>query len=149
MSLIKKTGVSILVIFALAQFVQPEKNEGKYNLKPFFEQTNASEKIQVLIFKACADCHSNNTKYPWYSQISPVNFWMKDHVDEGKKHLNFSEWSAYSVKKKAHKLKEIYEEVAEKEMPLNSYTWTHREAKLTPKEIKLIVNWAKKEKEKF
>lgn len=149
MGLGKKIGYGLLAVLVLAQFIQPEKNQGEYNLQPFFEETEADGKMQALLFNACSDCHSNSTKYPWYNQITPVNFWMKGHVDEGKEHLNLSDWSTFSNKKKAHKLEETYELVEAKEMPLNSYTWTHREAKLTDEEVKLIADWAKKAMKKF
>lgn len=149
MSLGKKIGYAFLVVLLLAQFIQPEKNQGTYNLKPFFEETAADGKMQTILFNACADCHSNESKYTWYSKITPVNFWMEHHIEEGKEHLNLSDWGSFSNKKKAHKLEEIYEEVEEKEMPLTSYTWIHKEAKLTENEVKLIVDWAKKAKAKF
>ena len=118
----------------IAQFFQPEKNEGditsiySYIL---YAETNPSAKVQTILKNACFDCHSNNTRYPWYSKITPVNYWMADHIKVGKKKLNFSKWSEYSLKRKEHKMEELWEEVEEKEMPLNSYTWTHFDAQLT------------------
>ena len=69
---------------------------------------------------------------------------MAEHVEDGKKHLNFSKWSEYSVKRKDHKFEELIEEVEEKEMPLPSYTWSHTEADLSPEQIEAVVAWAKK-----
>lgn len=149
MTIKQKIGLGLFAFFIMIQFIQPKKNQGAYNLKSFFEETGTDEKTQTLLLNACVDCHSNESKYPWYSRITPVNFWMAHHVEEGKEHLNLSDWASLSNKKKAHKLEEIYEEVEEKEMPLTSYTWTHKEAKLTKEQVKLIVNWAKKAKEKF
>lgn len=149
MNLFKKIVLGIIVLLVLGQFVQPDKNEGAYNLEPFFKATEATGKMQAILFNACSDCHSNRTKYPWYNQITPINFWLANHVNEGKEHLNFSEWETYTDKKKAHKLEEIYEEVEEREMPLKSYTWIHNEAKLTDDQVQLIVDWAKQAKEKY
>lgn len=149
MKILKTIGTILLVGLIVAQFFQPEKNQGQYNLQPFFKETQADAKMQTILFNACADCHSNVTKYPWYNQITPINFWLADHVNEGKSELNFSEWESYSAKKKAHKLEESYEMVEQKEMPLESYTWVHNEAKLTDEEVKLIVAWAKNAKEKI
>ena len=67
---------------------------------------------------------------------------MADHVRHGKGHFNVSKWNEYSIKKKDHKLDELIEMVEAKEMPLNSYTWTHSEANLTPAQINLIIDWA-------
>lgn len=132
-----------LVVLLLSQFIQPKKNEGSYNLQPFFKATNAPEKVQKILFNACADCHSNNTKYPWYNQITPVNFWLKRHVDEGIKYANFSEWEKYNNNQKTKILKEVVEEVTQAKMPLKVYTLTHKEAILTKEEKSLLLTWAK------
>ena len=106
-------------------------------------ETNPPENVRKILSESCFDCHSNSTKYPWYDNITPVNYWLNDHVKDGKKHLNFSDWSTYSLKKKEHKMDELYEEVEKGEMPLNSYTWTHSEANLTQEQISEMVAWGK------
>ena len=93
--------------------------------------------------ESCFDCHSSVTRYPWYNNITPVNYWLEDHIKHGKGHFNVSKWDKYKTKKKDHKLDELIEMVEEKEMPLDSYTWTHSEAKLTDAQIKAIIDWAK------
>jgi len=90
------------------------------------------------------DCHSNTTNYPWYFNVTPVNYWIADHIEEGKSELNFSKWASYSLKRKEHKMDEVWEEVKKKKMPLDSYTWTHSEANLSQDEIDLVVSWAQK-----
>lgn len=141
---LKKIGIALLVILLLAQFVQPTENKGEAtSLTSFIEETKPNNEVLTMLKTACFDCHSNITRYPWYSNITPVNFWMAHHVEEGKEHLNFSEWSSYSVKKKEHKMEEVWEEVAEQEMPLDSYTWTHTDARLTETQVKQLVEWAK------
>lgn len=74
--------------------------------------------------------------------IQPVGWWLQYHVNDGKEHLNFSEFLSYDAKKQDHKMEELIEMVKEKEMPLNSYTWTHDEARLTDQERQVLVNWA-------
>lgn len=103
---------------------------------------NVPEDIQVILKNACYDCHSHETEYPWYSNVAPVSWWLKDHIDEGREHLNFSEWASYDAERKAHKLEELAEEVEEKEMPLESYTWAHSESKLSDEERQALVDWA-------
>ena len=115
------------------------------SLKAFVEETKPSIEVQNILSKACYDCHSNNTNYLWYSNFTPVNYWMADHIVEGKEELNFSEWSSYSTKRKKHKMEEVYEEVEKKHMPISPYLITHSEANLTDEEIKLIVDWAKEQ----
>ncbi len=144
MKIVKKIGWVVLVVFIVAQFFGPEKNEGDLtSLATFIEETKPSDEVHKILKESCFDCHSNSTRYPWYSSITPVNYWMADHVKEGSKHLNFSKWAEYSLKKKEHKMEEVFEEVEKKNMPLDSYTWTHTEANLTDAQVKLIVDWAK------
>jgi len=106
-------------------------------------ETAPSEEVLNLLKESCFDCHTNKTRYPWYGEITPVNYWMEDHVKVGKKKLNFSNWPAYSLKRKEHKLEELHEMVEKKEMPLPSYTWTHKEANLSQAQIDALVSWAK------
>ncbi len=144
MKLTKKIGLGVVIIFGIAQFFAPEKNEGALkSLDTFIAETNPPDKVHSILKNACFDCHSNTTKYPWYNSITPVNYWLDAHVKDGKKHLNFSDWNTYSLKRKEHKMDELHEEVSEKEMPLNSYTWTHADANLSQEEIDAVVAWAK------
>jgi hypothetical protein len=144
MKIIKKIAIVLLVALVIAQFFGPEKNEGDItSLAAFMAETNPPANVRKILSESCFDCHSNSTKYPWYDNITPVNFWLNEHINDGKKHLNFSDWSSYSLKKKEHKMDELHEEVEEGEMPLNSYTWTHSEANLTQEEIAEMVAWGK------
>ncbi len=144
MKILKKIGWFLLLVLLISQFFGPDKNEGDLTtLEPFISETKPPEAVHKILKETCFDCHSNVTRYPWYNKITPVNYWLAHHIDEGKEELNFSEWSSYSVKKKEHKMEEVYEEVEKKKMPLKSYTWTHAEAKLTDDQIKAVVDWAK------
>lgn len=144
MKLIKKILIALLIVFIIAQFFGPEKNEGDYaSIEPFLTETKPSSEVKGLLKESCFDCHSSVTRYPWYNNITPVNYWLADHIDHGKGHFDVSRWNEYSIKKKDHKLDELIEMVEDKEMPLNSYTWTHTEAKLTDAQIKSIIDWAK------
>ncbi|MBU3010194.1 heme-binding domain-containing protein [Polaribacter vadi] len=145
MKIIKKIMLVLLLIFIVAQFFGPEKNEGNIDtVNAFIAETNPPEKVLDILKTSCFDCHSAKTSYPWYNNITPVNYWLADHVNDGKKHLDFSKWNTYSLKKKEHKMDELYEEVEKGEMPLDSYTWTHSEANLTQEQINAIVTWGKK-----
>lgn len=150
MKIIKKILLLLLAVFAIAQFFGPDKNEGDLaSLDRFYTETNTPENIKIILNESCNDCHSDVSRYPWYNNITPVNYWMAEHINDGKKHFNISNWSTYSVKKKDHKLEELIEMVEEKEMPLPSYTWTHTEAKLTDAQIKSVVDWAKQLRSKY
>jgi len=145
MKIVKKVAVALLVIFIAMQFYRPEKNQAQGNhTAQFLTETNPSSDIKIILQQTCYDCHSNNTEYPWYNNIAPVSYWLADHVKDGKKHLNFSDWESYSVKKKDHKLEEVIEMIEDGEMPLKEYTWTHAEAKLTDEQRNGVIAWAKK-----
>ena len=98
---------------------------------------NLKNKLHV----SCYDCHSNNTRYPWYNKIQPVAWFLEDHIKEGKDELNFSEWGEYSDRRKNSKLRSIISQIEEGEMPLDSYILLHPDADL-PEDKKLeIINY--------
>ncbi|AUC77136.1 heme-binding domain-containing protein [Olleya sp. Bg11-27] len=144
MKILKKIGLVLLIAFVIAQFFSPEKNEGNTeDLTAFLAETKPSAEVKTILETTCFDCHTSNTNYPWYNSITPVNFWLAEHIEDGRKHLDFSKWSDYSIKKKDHKFDELAEEVEEKKMPLPSYTYTHGDANLTDAQIKAVVDWVK------
>jgi len=146
MKILKKILLLLLIALVIAQFFGPEKNDGDLtSVEPFLSETNPPEKVKAILKESCFDCHSDHTRYPWYNNITPVNYWLAGHVNDGKKHFNVSEsaWSKSELKRKDHKFEELIEMVEKKEMPLDSYTWTHSQAKLTDDQIASIVAWAK------
>ncbi len=94
-----------------------------------------------IMHSACYDCHSYETKYPWYSSVAPISWWTKNHVNEARENLNFSDWTHFSLKRQHKKLYECIEEVKESEMPLASYTYIHKDAKLTQDQRQILINW--------
>ncbi len=150
MKILKKIGIVLLLSFIIAQFFGPDKNEGEISsVTSFISETNPPENVHQILKESCYDCHSNVTKYPWYNSITPVNYWINDHVKDGKKHLNFSKWSEYSLKRKEHKMDELHEEVQKKHMPLDSYIWMHSDANLSKEQIDEVVSWGKKVQETY
>lgn len=143
-SILKKTFIVLLSAFVAIQFIRPAKNNSNTVLA---EDMNAiypiPDSVHKILDKACFDCHSNNTRYPWYFNIQPVAWWMNDHIDEGKDELNFSEFGKRKLQGQAKKLKKLAKEVEEGEMPLESYTWIHKEAALTENEKKTLIDWAR------
>ena len=99
------------------------------------------ENVEQILVKACNDCHSNSTVYPWYAEVQPIAWWLDDHVKDWKKHLNFNEFASYRLAKQYHKLEEVFDEVKGGEMPLESYTVVHRDAKLTDEERTILMDW--------
>tara|TARA_R110002012_G_scaffold109650_4_gene253729 strand:- start:305 stop:781 length:477 start_codon:yes stop_codon:yes gene_type:complete len=144
MKIVKKILIALLVILVIMQFFGPDKNESDLeDIKPFLTETNPPKEVLAILENTCYDCHSSNTTYPWYNKITPVNYWLDGHIEEGKEHFNMSAWNSYSLKKKDHKLDELIEEVEEGEMPLESYTYTHGDADLTETQREQVIEWAK------
>jgi hypothetical protein len=139
----KKIILGIAVLLVVIQFFRPEKNSSSApSANNIAKKYNTSNEVKVILDKACNDCHSNNTKYPWYSNFQPVAWWLDHHVDEGKGEINFDEFLTYPPKKARHKMEEVNEMVKEGEMPLNSYTWVHKDAVLTQAEKLILAEWA-------
>ena len=150
MKILKTILVVLLVALIGMQFVRPEKNLADQVADTDIIVSEApGEQIALTLKNACYDCHSNNTKYPWYAEVAPISYWIADHVEDGKKHLDFSQWMSYSPKKKAHKMEELIEMVEEHEMPLESYTLLHGEARLSEEEIGALTEWAQMLRAKY
>ncbi|WP_276134601.1 heme-binding domain-containing protein [Polluticoccus soli] len=142
--MLKKVLIVLLILLVAIQFIRPERNQSNaQSPNDITSHYDVPANIQLVLQKACYDCHSNSTKYPWYTNIQPVGLWLQNHVDEGKEHLNFSEFASYNKKKQAHKLEEVGETVEGGEMPLSSYTIIHHEAKLSKEDRDLLLAWAK------
>jgi len=99
--------------------------------------------VKLIVQTACYDCHSNNTKWPWYSYVAPVSWLVSYDVSQGRDEVNFSIWNTYPQKRITRKLTEIAEEVEKGEMPLPKYVIMHSEADLDESQRKVLVNWAK------
>ena len=147
---IKRTLIGLAVVLVLIQFWPIDRPETIVdNPNDIHQEIVINAEVSSLLKAACYDCHSTEVTYPWYASVAPVSFWINEHIADGSRHLNFSEWATYSPKRKHHKLEEIYEEVEESEMPLDSYTWIHSEARLTQEQVDLLVTWAKSEMQKI
>jgi hypothetical protein len=105
------------------------------------------DSVQVVLKNACYDCHSNNTNYPWYSNIQPMGWLMATHIRQGKEELNFSEFGSYSSRKQLSKLNGIANSIKDDIMPLSSYKLMHKNARLSTIEKVLIINWVKQSKD--
>ncbi len=139
MKLLPKILIGVVAVFVLAQLVRPEKTN-----PPVTGELKAPAAVATVLRRACYDCHSNESKWPWYSQVAPVSWLVTRDVNEGRKHLNFSVWESYEAGRKAKKLEGIAEEVGQGEMPMAIYVPLHPEAKLSDADKALVVEWAKK-----
>jgi hypothetical protein len=140
-----KIGMLILLgIFLLLQLYRPKKNiHDGIQVNNITKLVPINDTMNRIFKKACYDCHSNNTVYPWYSQIMPISLILNNHVVDGKKHFNFDEFTTYKAKKALKKIEEVGDEVEHNAMPISSYTRMHKDAILSNDEKQLIINWAK------
>ena len=143
--MVKKILLILVALLVLIQFFPMSKNDARgpqpnYIGTKFFVPGD----VKSILNRACMDCHSNYTEYPWYAKVQPIGFWLNDHVNDGKRHLNFDEFTTRSVRYQYKKLDETIEMVKENEMPLESYTLIHKDANLTQDEKVALTNWAQK-----
>lgn len=137
------TGLGLLLILVALQFHRSPRNTGATEgPQSIVAREKVPADVRHILARACYDCHSNNTKYPWYAAVQPVAWWLNDHVSEGKSELNFSEFAAYDAKRAVRKLQSVADEVHERHMPLKSYLLAHPEAKLTDADVILVTTWA-------
>jgi hypothetical protein len=132
---IKLIGILFLLVVIGIQIIPTETNKEKeINQNDFIKTFAPPEHVSNLLKKSCYDCHSNSTDYPWYNNVQPINWYIGKHINEAKSSLNFSEFNAYSNRKKRSKIKSIISQIKDDEMPLSSYTFIHTHAKLSEKE---------------
>lgn len=142
--------IVLVVAFITIQFIRPDfTNPPIVTGQTLEENVQVPENVKAILKTSCHDCHTNTTVYPWYSQIQPSAWFLKGHIDEGRKELNFSDWKTYDAKKQRRKLAEVCEEIQAKMMPLPSYLWIHWGAKLSDEQVKIICDWTEAERGKI
>jgi hypothetical protein len=141
----RKIVIALVVILVIIQFFRPEKNVSGENQNDVATRYAMSDSVKTILAFACNDCHSNRTEYPWYSNIQPVAWWLNNHINHGKGHLNFSDFTTSPIARQNHKFEEVIEVLEESEMPLASYTWfgLHPQANLTNEQKSTLMHWAR------
>lgn len=148
MGLFKKILLVILIAFIAIQFIRPVRNnKGQVLPTDITKTVNIPDTVLNVFKNSCYDCHSNNTRYPWYANIQPIGWVLASHINNGKENLNFSEFGTYSERKQANKLKSIKLRIKDGSMPLSSYTIMHTGAKLSIEDKNLVNGWATKTKD--
>lgn len=141
--ILRISGAGLLLVLGCLQFIRSPRNTGvTEGPQSIVAREKVPAGVRQILARACYDCHSNNTKYPWYAAVQPVAWWLNDHVREGKSELNFSEFAAYDTKRAVRKLQSVADEVHERHMPLKSYLLAHPEARLTDADVALVATWA-------
>lgn len=134
----KKVVLIVIVIIIGIQFIPVDRSN-----PPVTDELNASPEVIAVLERACYDCHSNETVWPWYAKVAPVSWQISSHVVVGRRHVNFSEWGAYELGKQQHIAEEIWQEVEDNGMPLKGYVRLHKDAVLTQADKDLIHAWSK------
>lgn len=141
---LKWTVIILLIGMVIIQFIRIDKSVPEYDKSGDFTAVNSQDAEGIKLLKnACYDCHSYESKYPWYSNIAPVSWMVGHHIEEGREHLNFSLWTSYSVEDKAEIIEESCEEIQEGEMPMSGYVRMHAEADLSEQDKQVLITYLK------
>lgn len=147
--ILKWIGLGLVVALVVIQAIRPAKtNPAVDETKTMTANTHMSAEVAAILERACSDCHSSKTTWPWYSQIAPVSWYIVSDVNGGRKEMSLSDWGTYEPKRKVRKLQEICEQVEKGEMPMKTYVILHPAAKLSDSDKQLLCDWAKQERER-
>lgn len=127
----------VFMAFIAIQFVPVDRSN-----PPGAMEVSAPPEVMALLRRSCYDCHSNETRWPWYGYVAPLSWLIEKDIRDGRDQLNFSTWDQYSARKRARSIDEIYEVAAAGEMPLPIYLITHGDARLSPQDLVLLRAWA-------
>lgn len=142
MNTFKKIVFWCLVLFAIIQFIPTDKVNQPVNPSVnFIDVHKTPSKIVTLLKNACYDCHSNETVYPKYAYIAPFSWSVKDHVNEGREHLNFSMWKMYNQDLKKSMLEKSVQTIQNKSMPMPAYIIYHDAANLSDAERAVLIKY--------
>lgn len=135
----RSAAFAALLCLAAPQFIRPKLDNPAANpAQSLWRDPQVDSRVAGILRRACANCHSYETEWPWYSKISPVSWMIAHHVEKGRAKLNFSEWSGASPSQ----LQEIYDAIDKNEMPPAGYSLMHPEARLSKADRDLLMTWA-------
>ena len=142
MTLVKGIGCAAIIGAIGIQFVRPARtNPATVASRTLFATAAVPAAAADVLRRACRDCHSNDTRWPWYSGIAPVSWFVIDHVDHGRSHFNYSDWARYDREDTARLIKNSCKFARERTMPLPSYMRMHPEARLSPQDVEALCMW--------
>jgi len=139
----KKVLLGILVGFILIQMIRPKKNDSRNNINHISTVMPVPTEVESILKTSCNDCHSNFTVYPWYSEVAPISWYLASHINDGKEHLNFSEWTVYNKNQKKHIVNNLEEVLEKHNMPLASYLIVHEDAEMSAAQYDALLAWVK------
>src|SRR5207245_6003190 len=122
-------------------FIRPARtNPPVDESQTIFARTQMTPPVAAILNRSCADCHSNKTEWPWYTNVAPVSWFIVDHVNTGRTFLNFSEWDRYDQDRQERKLRQMCDQVTDGVMPLSTYTPLHPGSKLSATDVKVLCD---------
>lgn len=134
--------VLVVAIVLVIQVIPVERNVSTVPPGQSFEKTEkVPANVAAILKVSCYDCHSNNTRYPWYSELQPGAWFMAQHIKKGRDELNFDEFNNYSKRRKKAKIKSVISQIEKEEMPLRSYRMMHGNARLSADEKKELLDF--------
>jgi hypothetical protein len=139
---VKQIGIAIILLFVVIQFVPVDKQNPPLNpSQTIYATQTVPPEVRNVFESSCNDCHSDETRWPWYAHIAPASWIVAHDVHEGRKEMNFSEWGKYSTEKEEDKLEEICEQVVNGDMPESKYAFVHRKSKPTEAQRNAVCKW--------
>lgn len=137
--------LGVVGLLVIIQFIRPDRNyTGQVSDQSMMQLYHTPDTIHHIMQQSCVNCHSNNTEYPWYANVQPLGWWLNYHIRKGKGDLNLDEFAGYSNRRKISKLRSMKNQVKDGVMPLRSYTWIHKEARLSDMQKAKLVSWLDK-----
>ncbi len=147
MKWLKRALVALATLFVVAQVIRPSMtNPPVDESRTLQAKAQISPEVYAILERSCNDCHSNKTEWPWYSQVAPVSWYLSNHVSDGRRQLNISDWAGYDTRRATRKLDEMCDQVKSGEMPIKSYLLIHPRAKLSDADRQAICNWTEQER---
>ena len=140
-----KVGIAAAVVFAGLQAIPVDRsNPAVDQSRTIFATEALPAKVETVLRRSCADCHSNQTRWPWYSYVAPTSWIVAHDVHAARRQMNFSEWAGYSERKREERLNGICEQVVNGDMPEGKYALIHRRARVTEDERAAICQWVER-----
>jgi hypothetical protein len=137
-------------LFVVMQVIRPARtNPPVDESRTIAAHTQLTPEAAAILNRSCNDCHSNQTRWPWYTNVAPVSWFVINHVNDGRRQMNFSDWAQYDRSEQENYLKKICREVKSGDMPIHSYLWLHGDAKLSGEDVKVLCEWANAESQRL
>ena len=148
MKTLKWIVIVIVILFAVIQIIRPARtNPPVDDTRTIFARLQVPTEVTGILQRSCQDCHSHKTVWPWYSQVAPVSWLLTSDVNDGRRHLNLSDWASYDSTRAAKKLDGMCDEVEQSDMPLWFYIPLHSNSKLSDNDKKVLCDWTKQQRQ--